>query len=522
MTTPDSAADQALTGQHLQWIAWFFAVVALIYLVLLPIYNYCIDAYGVYRKDYSTLKFEPNLNYVKTRHLLANLDSYDVLAMGSSRVGHIDMQGYFGKRAYSLTFPEALHSEQLQILRLLLSRGLKIKRLILGVDDVSYHISMKQHRAFHRTRVYPDDPWEAFMFHAFYLLRSPTGTDKSLLTTKGYLGYFIYDIDNTGRVLCPTCEERIDADPEAHLKNKEFDIPRASHGPYLEDEVQALKELIDLAAKNDIKLDIFVNPLYEITYLDLDLGQFNRFKKQLAQWHDFYDFSGLNEITTNKMNYSEASHYRPHVGRQILELIDAGGIRQPGAFGAHVTAANVDAQIDALETQWQQRPDVVQRYQAQQAFAEAVAKYGLAGADSIDLSVDNAELLHRCSLGRINGTVGRPAPWRTRVQRNDLDQLSVSGWSVAPEGMQFDPVFYIRATWELTGQHFYFPAMNMTLRRDLEPLLGEGQSLYAGFDLSYDASAMPNGEYILEMFRFIEGQAYVCHISREIRLEGWP
>jgi hypothetical protein len=37
--------------------------------------------------------------------------------------------------------------------------------------------------------------------------------------------------------------------------------------------------------------------------------------------HNVFDFSGINEFTKDSLNYYEASHYRPHVAKRLLEII---------------------------------------------------------------------------------------------------------------------------------------------------------------------------------------------------------
>lgn len=52
-------------------------------------YNYHFDRYGIYNKDFSTLRVEPNQHIVKMQYLLDNPSKYNALCFGSSRVGRV-------------------------------------------------------------------------------------------------------------------------------------------------------------------------------------------------------------------------------------------------------------------------------------------------------------------------------------------------------------------------------------------------------------------------------------------------
>jgi hypothetical protein len=67
--------------------------------------------------------------------------------------------------------------------------------------------------------------------------------------------------------------------------------------------------------KSDVK--IVINPLYDQKKLNQkDLKQLNH-----IFGNEVYDFSGKNFITEDYKNYYEASHYRPHVAKFVMEKI---------------------------------------------------------------------------------------------------------------------------------------------------------------------------------------------------------
>lgn len=78
-----------------------------------------------------------------------------------------------------------------------------------------------------------------------------------------------------------------------------------------------LKEIKRILDKNKTNYKIVLSPLYEqIKFNSNDLFILKSIFK-----NNIYDFSGKNYFTQKKINYYEASHYRPTVGDSILKII---------------------------------------------------------------------------------------------------------------------------------------------------------------------------------------------------------
>jgi hypothetical protein len=79
-----------------------------------------------------------------------------------------------------------------------------------------------------------------------------------------------------------------------------------------------LEKIKNIFDKHKTNYKIIINPLYDQIGLNQDdvkslCGIFGT--------ENVFDFSGINEFTSNYRNYYEASHYRPHVARKIMEEI---------------------------------------------------------------------------------------------------------------------------------------------------------------------------------------------------------
>lgn len=93
---------------------------------------------------------------------------------------------------------------------------------------------------------------------------------------------------------------------------------------------------------------MFVNPIHLLTYRATNLDEFDEFKRKLADITSYYDFSGVNDITTNNYYYYETSHYRPMVGDMIIHRIFNEPKDSSSTFGHWVTKDNVDEHIKKI------------------------------------------------------------------------------------------------------------------------------------------------------------------------------
>jgi len=99
-------------------------------------------------------------------------------------------------------------------------------------------------------------------------------------------------------------------------ENLEFDL-KLGKG-HIDESLIHFKEIKALLDKHQSHYKVILSPLYDRT--TLHPNDINKIKEILRADH-FYDYSGKNEITENKRNYYEFSHFKPEIGNQILEEI---------------------------------------------------------------------------------------------------------------------------------------------------------------------------------------------------------
>ncbi|WP_295159133.1 hypothetical protein [Selenomonas sp. AE3005] len=309
------------------------------------VWNYKFDTSGLLNRDFSEKRsVEPNQHFVKMRYILSTPQKYNAFCFGSSRVGNIDLEKISnGLKYYNMTYSQGIPAEWLDDLKMMIKHGVVIKQVMIGIDDFSFRVSPEIHKGQWLRIPYEDGKNMKTYFS--YLMKRPRRPDTSA-EKKGS----IFDIYGTGRPLHPEPDELIEADIEKHLMDVRFLNPTHYEGNRIKETISELHQLKEICDEKGIELIVFINPINAVTYRDTNMQEFNEFKYQLAQIMDYYDFSGLNDITTNNYYYYETSHYRPLVGDMIINRIFHNGNDD---FGYYVTKENVENHLQKLDAQLQ-------------------------------------------------------------------------------------------------------------------------------------------------------------------------
>jgi hypothetical protein len=83
-------------------------------------------------------------------------------------------------------------------------------------------------------------------------------------------------------------------------------------------QMQMLSNIRQLLMKHHTNYRIVINPLYN--QVEMSPGDLKVLHGMFVQ-DNVYDFSGINKLTQSYTNYYETSHYRPHVAREIMNII---------------------------------------------------------------------------------------------------------------------------------------------------------------------------------------------------------
>jgi len=260
-----------------------------------------------------------------------------------------------------MNYSEGVPKNHLDNLRYILSRGAKIKTAFLALDEFSYRIDAKEHLSQPLRHPYPPAVKEnSFSYYLKYLFSMFKGSIweevalgyKDRIGPPGKKALIEYDMFGTGMAFFPAVERAIEENPKAHINDARFNLPYQSRGDRLKETINNIKDIVRIAKENGIVLVVIINPIHKTTYLATDITQLMHFKKELGSIHDYYDFSGLNSVTTNNYYYFETSHYRMVVGDMMIERIfKKNRIQVPQDFGSFVTARNVEQHLAYLQKQ---------------------------------------------------------------------------------------------------------------------------------------------------------------------------
>lgn len=305
-------------------------------IITIVMINYVVDPYGIFKYSFDKQITEPNQHFIKMRYIINNPTKYESFIFGSSRVGNININKIpINENFYNMTYSEGLPNEFLNDIKIMIDKGVKIKTLLIGLDDFSFRVNPKEHLQQLMRKPYQEDIIE---FYINYLLTVPNPLIIQSNLCDQPKTYF--DIYGSGRPLHPQVDIDIENEPIIHINNHKFNIPTEYRGNRIKETLNELEEINQIACKNNIQLIFFINPIHQTTYLDTNKLEFNDFKQGLASISSFYDFSGINTITINNYYYYETSHYRPIVGDMIIaKIFGIDGIA-PDDFGILVPKQN--------------------------------------------------------------------------------------------------------------------------------------------------------------------------------------
>lgn len=318
-----------------------FVLFILVLEIAIPVY---VDPFNVFHwKKIRDNGVEPNSNYIKMQYILHNPDKFDSFLFGSSRTGFVDVERIPEGKWYNMSYSEGLPEEHLENLRELIENGIIPKNVMIGIDNISCFVNPDIHeRQFYRIP-YPRENKLSFYANYFSIRGILNSLDVILTHEKT-------DPDYVERYYRSGGAKPNAAEPGAFQN----DTPYWAN--YYKDNISnAIYRMFDIAKlcqEYDINLIVFTNPIYYKTYEESEFYGFESFLGWLSGPSEYYNFCGINDITTDRMNYYESSHYTEDVGDMIIDRIFYGVTDEKlesQGFGFYVTRDNLDEFQKALD-----------------------------------------------------------------------------------------------------------------------------------------------------------------------------
>lgn len=316
----------------------------------LPAANYAVDFYGVFRGSEKKVieSNEINDRFVKMEYLLQNrrFEKYNSYLWGSSRVMKTDAW-LTGGETYNMGAPAGEPEDCLRGLRQLNVQGASIDTVYLGLDDFSYFMDYGVLKPLLSRRPYELELSNRCKYYA-ELLGKPgfvKAWGQKRLKHSSEATTLLYQ---NGMYLVPQeVENQIEENPAEYVREKKFDTPRTykfGGNSRLGDCIETIRKIKQFCDENHIRFVPFFNPQHMTTYLNDDMELMNRFKKELVKISPFWDFSGVNYVTSNNYFWYETSHPRAFICDKILDTVSGQNqMTWVPDFGVYVTEDNVDA-----------------------------------------------------------------------------------------------------------------------------------------------------------------------------------
>ncbi|MBE0515626.1 hypothetical protein [Sulfurimonas sp.] len=335
--------------------------------------NYVVDPYGFNNLiKIERLNSKKISNTSLTTRFKANLlesGKFDTIMLGTSRIGVMNpeiVNNYLKSNTFNLEYPGSNTIIQNKFFKYAKNFN-DIKYLVYGIDFM----------AFNKNRIIKNDFQEFYdlenkitnfenitnydlYFNAETLVKSAIVIGKNILnrqdTEANYLANGMRDYINfieqekTGTL---KLEKQIKKSIESYFKphtgiykNYQFSYEYLNY----------FKNIIKLCKTNDIKLFVFIPPMYsehfDAIYSAGYFDEFEFFKKELIKITDFIDFTGHNSISTNKNNYWDSSHLRVEMtGVVMAKIFNDQTVDVPKDFGVLVTKENIDTHLENLKNQ---------------------------------------------------------------------------------------------------------------------------------------------------------------------------
>ncbi len=311
--------------------------------LLMAAISITIDPYNVFHiNNVRDNGIEPNKNYIKMCYILDNPEKYDSLLFGSSRVGVIHTDKIQNETCYNMTYSEGLPAENLDNIKTLIANDVPVKKLYVGLDTLSYTIDPATHQAEPMRASYEYLKKHPFEFLTYYM-DSSTALN-SLETSREHVSS-----ENFNELLFTYgwwCEYNT-----PQKLNADTAYPSIGPSYHLDETLSVIAEMVTICKDAGIELVVFTNPMYYLTYNKSLEYDYLEFLERLASITDFYNFSGINDVSLNADNFTDSSHYNAEVGDLMIDAmchdIHDETLYEKG-FGMYVTADNIDTVLTLL------------------------------------------------------------------------------------------------------------------------------------------------------------------------------
>ena len=320
---------------------------------------YHYDTFNVFH--WQNIRFtsaEPNKNFVKTKYIIHNPKKFNAFIFGSSRVGNLPIDRLPAKlggkelRWYNFTHSVGTPNDHFMTLNTFLKNDVSVDMVIIGFDEISmYRNADTQRKDLLRMpyQVYEENLRE--FLHAYLQMN----TDESIKKQ-------IDEYDESAHKAQKDLFYNWGGNKSNFSLTENPNLKRYNAGGIVwscKDSYKDLEEIVQFCAEHKIRLILYTTPMYQTLYRNSVDGGYFDFLRKVSEKCEFYNFSSLNNFTTDPRYYFEWSHFRPALGLLVEKMLfgteeEREQIRAEAGdelWGVKVNAGNVDVVISELRKQ---------------------------------------------------------------------------------------------------------------------------------------------------------------------------
>jgi hypothetical protein len=343
------------------------------YLLSVGLINVAVDPFYIFKTPFFKVQYHINDRYAKIEFLEKSKGRFDSYIMGSSRLlftSPATIEKYLPTaKFYNLATVLATIYEHLLHVKFLIKNGYPVKNLYIGLDyDISRAVTVYDDENF-VLKLHPDVSNESrILFYWSYLSVIPKADirrklranfrKKSSQKVKFDWNSISNDVMVAKREFRegPILSENSDQEMMARKRRLKAKIARERS---LEENLEALRELVALCKQHHINLFLYITPYRKVLLESFAPQNYITFLKELSNITPYWDFSGYNSVTMDPKNYVDQSHYNALVSRWIAaRIFNDRTAAVPKDFGVWVTKQNIKSHLENLIENFKKNRDL--------------------------------------------------------------------------------------------------------------------------------------------------------------------
>lgn len=297
----------------------FFCSIICIYFIVTASYNYTLDPYGILgtRKVFNGVR--PNSHSLKVDHVLKSDKKFNSFLFSNSKGGvlHFNQLDNEENTWYNMTYSLGTPEEFLTDILLFLKKGIKIKNVVVGLDESTIYERASNHKN-QASRKFVSLEEEKINWEYLFL---PISLNKNLnkdLSKK----YIAYDFFNDGNYYEKNAYQE-DCDLKEDPIISPYPSPTAKTKLNFSSKIKTLQNIKDLCAEKNVNLIFLVHPCSSDNYHESSQKrtQLNFLINEMeGMGFDVFQPFDKNLIENNSCFWRDNHHYTQKIGDSILRL----------------------------------------------------------------------------------------------------------------------------------------------------------------------------------------------------------